>query len=111
MKATKKELLEMFAQSGAVDNEVYQWDAEVKHYTNDGPHGEFVTFLGDINESLTNDEHEYKCEFWTMNEAEYNGSIMAPFEASSFADEYEDENAKVFIVAINHIEDCLKNNR
>lgn len=104
MKATKKELLEMFAQSGAVDNEVYQWDAEVKHYTNDGPHGEFVTFLGDINESLTNDEHEYECEVWTMNEAEYNGSIMAPFSQRC---EFNGKDAKIFVVVADYLEEHL----
>lgn len=110
MKLTKKELLEKFAQSGAVENEVYQWNGNVQPCTEDGPHGEFVSYLGEINEALLDDEHEYEVDFWTMDEAEYNGSIMAPFSPGcDFELEFDDKDAKIFVVVVGHQEDHLLN--
>ncbi len=106
MKLTKKELLERFAQSGAVMDEVYQWTGKVQHFTEDGPHGDFVSYLGSIEEALLDEEHEYECDFWTMNETEYNDSIMAPFTQKS---DFDDKNAKIFVVAVDYLEDHLLN--
>ena len=112
MKLTKKELLERFAQSDAVMDEVYQWTGKVQHFTEDGPHGDFVSFLGGIEEALLDDEYEYECDFYTMNEAEYNGSIMASFSPQSdFEEEYGDKNATVFVVVVDYLEDHLLNRR
>lgn len=112
MKFTKKELWEKFVQSGAVMDEVYQWTGHVQSCTEDGPHGDYVTFLGGIEEVLLDDEHEYECDFWTMNETEFNGSIMAPFTLQSdFGEEYDDKNAKVFVVVVDYLEEHLLNRR
>lgn len=112
MKFTKKELLEEFIQSDAAVDEVYQWNSNVKRYTQDGPHGDFVKILGDINDSLLNDEHKYEVDFWTMDEAEYNNSIMAPFSPKcNFDVEFDDSKAKVFVVVVDHLEEYLNDNR
>lgn len=112
MKLTKKELLEEFIQSDAAVDEVYQWTGKVQHFTEDGPHGDFVSFLGEIEEALLDDEHEYECDFWTMNETEYNGSIMAPFSPKcNFDVEFDDSKAKVFVVVVDYLEEYLNDNR